>query len=280
MGLAIPLEGFEDFKTYLKTHKKSSNVRQIICYAKRYHNVLETGDASAIVSLPSAAMRHHIMESLAAYSKYCGKYDKWQQIRKQYLLKWTSGNESLETMHRFFNPDLTLDGMLQRIKEMIVNTPTPIAEIVKFGCCVGLRSAEIVESVRLINDREAFPKYYDSVQMTLCHYKFKQFLRSTKKAFLSYITPQALEPIQNLTKVPTYSSIRHICNRRRMPCNLHLCRKVFASWLHESGFSDITIDMLQGRCPQSVLAQHYISPNASLRDKVLQAIHQLKEKIS
>ncbi len=169
----------------------------------------------------------------------------------RYLLKWTSGNESLETMHRFFNPDLTLDGMLQRIKEMIVNTPTPIAEIVKFGCCVGLRSAEIVESVRLINDREAFPKYYDSVQMTLCHYKFKQFLRSTKKAFLSYITPQALEPIQNLTKVPTYSSIRHICNRRRMPCNLHLCRKVFASWLHESGFSDITIDMLQGRCPQS-----------------------------
>jgi hypothetical protein len=66
------------------------------------------------------------MESLAAYAKYIGSYDKWQQIRHNYSLKWTNGNESLHAMQRFFNPDLTLDSMLQRVKEMIQKTPIPM----------------------------------------------------------------------------------------------------------------------------------------------------------
>jgi intergrase/recombinase len=149
----------------------------------------------------------------------------------------------------------------------------------------GLRAAEVVESVRLINDKEAFQKYYDPEQMALLHWKMPQFLRATKKAFLSFITPQMLEPVKILKNekggvLPTYSSIRHACNRRGIACNLHLCRKVFASWLHEeAAIPDITIDMLQGRCPQSVLAQHYIVPNASLRDRVLDAVTRLKKAI-
>jgi hypothetical protein len=42
-----------------------------------------------------------------------------------------------------------------------------IAKIVHFGVVVGLRANEIIESVRFINDSEAFPKYYDAAQMTM-----------------------------------------------------------------------------------------------------------------
>jgi hypothetical protein len=38
------------FKSYFKAQKKR-NVRQIMCYAQKYHTVLETGDATAITSL-------------------------------------------------------------------------------------------------------------------------------------------------------------------------------------------------------------------------------------
>jgi intergrase/recombinase len=48
---------------------------------------------------------------------------------------------------------------------------------------------------------------------------------------------------------------------------MHLTRKIFDSWLHKSGISDITIDMLSGRVPKSVLAQHYIRPDATLRTR-------------
>jgi hypothetical protein len=74
---------------------------------------------------------------------------------------------------------------------MISKIPEYMGRIIKFGCLVGLRSAEIIiESVRLINDKEAFPNCYDQQQMTLQHWKFKQFLRTTKKAFFEFcITP-------------------------------------------------------------------------------------------
>ena len=61
------------FEDYLKAQKKR-NVRQIVCYAKRYATtVLETGDASILTTLPSAT-RLHVMEALAAYSKHKGSY--------------------------------------------------------------------------------------------------------------------------------------------------------------------------------------------------------------
>lgn len=154
-----------------------------------------------------------------------------------------------------------------------------MGKIVHWGTLVGLRASEIIESVRLINDREAFPKYYDAAQMTLSHWKMPGMIRSTKKAFLSYATPEMLEPVQHLKKVPTYSAIRHVCDRRGIPCNLHLCRKIFASWLHESAIPDITIDMLSGRVPKSVLAQHYVVPNNSLRDRVLDSLSKLQKEI-
>jgi DNA-directed RNA polymerase specialized sigma24 family protein len=78
------------FEQYLKAQKKR-NVRQIVCYAQRYHRVLETGDPSALVSLPSGAMRRHAMEAITAYAKYSGLYEKWCQIRKHYSLRWING---------------------------------------------------------------------------------------------------------------------------------------------------------------------------------------------
>jgi hypothetical protein len=77
--------------------------------------------------------------------------------------------------------------MIQKVKEMVRLLPRPLmGQIVKFGVLVGLRPAELVESIRLINDKESFAQYYDPVQQALLHYKFKQFLRTTKKAFFEF----------------------------------------------------------------------------------------------
>ncbi len=87
-----------------------------MCYAQRYRQVLETGNASAIVSLSSGAIRRHAMEALAAYAKYSGSYDRWQQIRKRYSLHWTNGDESIMSLQRFFNQELSLDTMLHGLR--------------------------------------------------------------------------------------------------------------------------------------------------------------------
>jgi hypothetical protein len=120
-GIAKPYPQ-SSFEQYLKAQKKH-NTRQIICYIKRYHKVLETGDASALASLSSGALRRHAMEALTAYAKYMGSYEEWCQIRKSYSLRWTNGDESLQAMNKFFSDELNFDVMLQRIKEMIAKTP-------------------------------------------------------------------------------------------------------------------------------------------------------------
>lgn len=37
--------------------------------------------------------------------------------------------------------------------------------------------------------------------------------------------------------------------------------------------------MLQGRCPQSILVRHYQTPDSQLRDRVLDALEELRKQI-
>jgi Archaeal phage integrase len=223
------------------------------------------------------------MEALAAYAKYQGCYDKWQEIGKRYSLHWTNGDESFHALQRFFNTELSLDTMLSRIREMVHKLPTIMGQTIKFGTLVGLRPTEILESIRLINDKEAFPGYYDPKQMTLQHFKFLDvFLRHTKKAFLSFVTPSMLENVINSNNKfhhITYNAIRHACLRAGIACDLRFCRKVHASWLHKSGINSETIDFLQGRTSPSVFCRHYLTPDASLRTRVLDALNELQKNL-
>jgi hypothetical protein len=88
-------------------------------------------------------------------------------------------------MQRFFNPELSLDKLLDKIREMIRVLPDNMAEIVKFACLTGLRPSEACESVRLL---KGFPNsgnatYYNRQQQALEHFRFPDiFLRPTKKS--------------------------------------------------------------------------------------------------
>jgi intergrase/recombinase len=216
---------------------------------------------------------------MANLSKYQGRYETFLDIRRRYALKWSSGNSSIQSLQRFFSPDLTLDVMLQRIREMMRLLPPFMAKIIKFGCLIGLRSAETVESVRLINDKEAFVKYYDPEQMTLQHYKFPQFLRTTKKAFLSFVTPEMLETVLSIHNIPSYNAIRLTCQRRGITCDMRFGRKIHATHLHQSGIPVEIIDALQGRTPASIFAKHYYRPSLDYKVQVLQALEKLQKEL-
>jgi hypothetical protein len=276
-GIANPYPQFSSFESYLKSQNKR-NIRQIICYAQKYHNVLETGNATPIVNIQSGAVRRHTMEALTALSKYNGSYDRWQQIRKCYSLKWTNGNESLQSLQRFFNPDLSLDHMIQKVKEMICVLPRPFGTVIKFACLTGLRPSECVESVKLLNS-EGANCYYNPEQQRLEHFRFPEiFIRRTKVAYISIITKEQLSGIGILgSRTPTYSSVRHKLNRMGLSMNMNYCRKIFSSYLRQhAGIESEIIDLLQGRVGKSIFIRHYYTPSLSYRDKVIDAVTKLK----
>lgn len=271
------------FEDYLKAQNKR-NTRQALCYFRRYHDVLQTGDATAVASIQSGSVRRHIMEALTSYSKYLGCYDRWCQIRKSYSLHWTNGDESLQSLQRFFDDKLTLDSMLQRIKEMIRVLPEHMALIIRHAVLTGLRPSESVESVRLLNtlsSKEEKAYYYNPERQTLEHFRFPEiFLRRTKKAYISYLSLDNYERIAQIgCKTPTWNAIRRACQRRDIKMEMHLCRRVFASWLRKDGVQPEVVDLLQGRVTQSVLTRHYLTPSYDLKDRILSSLDRLKQEI-
>ena len=196
-------------------------------------------------------------------------------------MHWTNGNESLQALHRFFDTDLTVESMLQRVKEMMCALPVSMALVVRYALLTGLRPSEACQSVRLLNVRQCFTDYYNPEQQCLQHYKFPDiFLRATKKAYLSYITLDNLQPIANLgAKTPSLAAISSACKRRNVQISTNLTRKIFASYLRQRGIELEIVDLLQGRVSQSVLTRHYLSPLQDLKKKVLQAVDELRGEI-
>ena len=271
------------FEQYLKAQKKR-NVRQIISYAKRYHQVLETGDASALVALSSGAMRRHAMEAITVYAKYSGLYEEWCQIRKRYSLHWTNGDESLQAMQRFFDEGLSFDTMLQQIKNLIDKTPVWVGKIFRFAILTGLRSSEVLESVRLLNTARDSERsyYYNPERQALEHFRFPEiFIRRTKKAFISFVTPEMLDIVKlSVYRKVTYNQIRLACRKSGInSMYMHYTRKIFASWLRHSGIQPEIIDLLQGRVSQSILTRHYLAPKPSFKEEVLQALEKLQRQL-
>jgi hypothetical protein len=235
-------------------------------------------DAAPLLSL-SPRNKHHAMTALANLAKFSGRYDQWLSMRQRYNLKWSKG-DSLQAFERFFNPDLSLDVMLSKVKGMMEVLPPHMAAVVRFACLTGLRPSEACESVKLLRVENIGKGYYNPERQALEHFRFSQFLRQTKKAYISFITLDNLQPIVNLCrKTPTWNNIRLACRRACVRMEMHLCRKIFASYLSASGIQSEIIDFLQGRVNPSVFSRHYLAPSAGLKSKVLQAVSQLSREL-
>jgi hypothetical protein len=245
--------------------------------------VLDTGDASPLSTLPRRS-KEITITALANLAKFQGRYERFQELKKRYDLKWSTSN-STQYFERFFNVGLTLDIMLQRIRQMIAKLPPPMGQIIKFGCLVGLRASEVLESVRLLNSVDYSRRYFNEERQCLEHFRFPQiFLRQTKKAYISFITLDQLSAIGILgckNHVPTLNAITLACRRKGVKMEMHLCRKIFASWLiNKSGIDNTTVDMLQGRVSQSVLVRHYQTPDSNLSSRILDSLNKLHRAIS
>jgi intergrase/recombinase len=275
-------EGFVNpLRSWLATQAKTKNtIREILVYAKRYGSVLDTADASPLLTL-SPRNKQHAMTALANLAKYQGRYGQFLKIRQRYSLKWSSGNNTLQSLERFFNPDLSLETMLQQIKKMIACTPAFMSKIIKFAVLTGLRPAEVVESVKLLNAKN-IPQYFNPERQALEHFRFPEiFLRQTKKAYISFVTPEMLGIVKlaYTQTIPSYNAIRLTCQRKGITCDMRFARKLFASHLRHEGIQPEVVDLLQGRVSTSILTRHYLVPQSSLRDDVLNALEKLERQL-
>lgn len=153
---------------------------------------------------------------------------------------------------------------------------------VLFSCivwCAGRAARRgTVSSIRLV--QTDLDNYMNKDRMLLEHYKYREiFIRRTKKAYITVLTPGILELGLECRDVGE-NSLRHAIKRLNLRDHLKYCRKIYAIHLRGKGIAAETIDLLQGRVPKSVFARHYLRPDRDAEfGKVRKALKSLQREI-
>ncbi len=245
----ITLGGFEEFLNKTLANKK--DIKYMLAKAEEYKDVLISGNASTLLTL-TKDVRRNTMRALSLMAKYNGMNHQWKTIMSNYGLKWKKSEANFE----FFKRD-DIGKMIEYVKEVIKVLPPTCSNTIFYTTLVGLRASESCESIRLIkaNTNEYFNEQFGILE----HFKHKQFIRRTKKAFISVVDQHILDIARNSCEA--YNVIQLRLKRLGMPCKFKYCRRIYATYLRDNGIPSEVIDVFQGRTPQTVFSRHYYSPD-------------------
>lgn len=172
----------------------------------------------------------------------------------------------------------TVGNVVDWIKKVEVKNPE-LKPFIDFMLASGLRFEEALHSYNLIielSKKDNLESYFERERKVLRHYHFKkQFIRRTKKAFISFVPNHVIDEIsrnQKLTKSMLY------CKLKRQGFNLRFSdiREYYATFMTR-WLNPAEIDFLQGRVSASVFMRNYFNPAliADLKDRVFHAIEEL-----
>ena len=249
-----------DYATWLfKTHRKSHAVT-LLSQSKKYAIILQTPNKASQLLLLSKDMRRLVMSSLSNLSKYMGVYDSWKQTIRNYGLKWEN-TSSLETFLSILNTNL--EESETWLRQVIKGLPKEYATVLVFDALTGLRPNEAITSCRLItelSEKNKLSSYLDKELMMLQHFRFPDlFLRKSKNAYISFITPELLDLVIATKPRITYSALDTKIGRLGFNIQTKQLRKIYATKLRNHLPQEL-VDLLQGRISQSVFMKFYYKP--------------------
>ncbi len=222
--------------------------------AKRYWRVLATADASPLLGL-SDCKRRHAMGSLAALANFTGEKERWKQIVSKYDLRWNGKNDIGDLVTLLYSN--RFDEMASELRTILESVPDDYANYYRFNVTTGLRPVEAVKAVNMLRIN---PEYFNKEVGLLEHFRYpREFIRNTKKAFISVVDEQTLE-IAKSTRSLDYQGIRSEFRRRKLQFHMAYCRKLYATFMRKRIDVEL-IDLLQGRVPTGVFAKFYNRPN-------------------
>jgi hypothetical protein len=249
-----------DNNSYRKDHTYWRNI------AKRYYNILVTGNASPLLTL-TQSQRLAALKSLTNLSKFLGCYQKWREIVQRYNLKWS------KTLVIPFMERIDLTTMLHYLQDVKLTVTQDVWHTFVFDTLTGLRANECCQAIKLLQSNTE--DYYNSELGILQHYKFKDiFLRNSKNAYISIVDNDMIEIAKSAC--PRYQKVRSALRRQNKEMNMAFCRKIFATYLRDKGIPTEMIDILQGRVNTSIFSMHYYRPDFnSYCVKIKSLLHEL-----
>jgi hypothetical protein len=271
---------WENFASWLINTHRRKHVKEILRYAKRYSVILENPSFASQLPMLSKDMRRMVMSSLSNLSKYLGIYDGWKQIIRNYGLKWEN-TTSLEIFLSILNSNL--EESEQWLKKVIQKLPREYSTVLVFTVLTGLRPTEAAVSCSLItelSEKNMLDRYLDRDLMMLQHFRFPDlFLRRSKNAYISFITPQLLALVQETKPKIQYSAIDTKLGREGFNTQTKQLRKLFATRLRTTLPQEL-IDLLQGSVSQTIFMKFYYRPLLEdTKAKVIKAMEPTQKEL-
>jgi len=271
---------WENFGTWLlKTHKQR-NAKEALRNAKKYAAILEKPSMASQLLMLNKDLRRVAMSSLSNLSKYLGVYDQWKQTIRNYGLKWEN-TTSLETFLSILNSNLEETEIW--LRQVIKKLPSDYSTILVFDVLTGLRPSEAAMSCKLITDLSNMNKldsYLDGDLMMLQHFRFPDlFLRKSKNAYISFITPELLQLVLRTKPSIKYSAIDTMIGRQGFNTRTKQLRKLYATRLRNDLPQEL-VDLLQGRISQTIFMKFYYKPLLrDIQQKTIKALQPLQMEL-
>jgi intergrase/recombinase len=220
------------------------------------------------------------MKALICLTKYLGSYLEFKEKLRQHGVNWARP-DSFDSFLRIMKNNHS--DLIEWYNKVYAVLDENEKLYLKFLLLSGLRKMEGIQSFNLLIDlarNGRLADYFNEDLSMLEHYKYKQFLRNTKNAYITILPKHFVMQIAN-SKSVSYSAIHCFLYRKHLKLRLKELRSYYASFMVRHNIISEEVDILQGRVPKSVFARHYLKENpAELRDRTLKAISELEQTLN
>ena len=276
---------WEAFMTWLEETQKLRHRVALnkVSYSKKYGHCLLERNLAEVRDLRET-LRPNVIKALASLSKYLGIYQDFKKMLSDFGLQWVGKSSSdimIERLQKVKDPNQ----IYAWIKETKEARPD-LSDLLDLMAYTGLRLSEAINSYNLIIQLNAkgesylCEEYYNEKTQTLEHFKHKEtFLRSTKKAFVSFVPRELITRITQ-NQPTSYDSIHGDFVRDGRSMKFSDIREAHATFMTKY-LREAEIDFLHGRCASSVFMRNYFNPAliGDLEARAMQGIQGIQERI-
>jgi hypothetical protein len=250
----LPFElNLGQYKDYLKTKYCKSYATALLNNALKHYDCYE--NPSKLLALTDSN-RLNILKAMVNLSKFLGTYEEYKVRLKNYGIKWTSADTAFNGFLSVFSKQFdTLPQYIRDIQSVLTDDERLF---VRFLAVSGLRKNEALTSFNMIirlNAEGKLCEYYNEELSVLEHFKYKVFLRHTKNAYVSFVSPSLIKEICASQSI-TYNAIHCRFARRKIKLRFKELRSYHNSYLRKNGVISELVDILAGRVPKTVFCRH------------------------
>lgn len=281
--LAFSDVDWDGFERYLEgKYQNEKTRRERFNYARKFADVLLEDNYRRLFQF-SEDKRSHILRALSALAKYLGVYEDFRKNVKAYGLTWSGRNGDdriIARLTKVVDPNEVFE-WIKQVKELNPD----FEDFMDLMAFTGLRLVEAVRCYNLIIGlaREGrLSEYYNEKNSCLEHYKFKDlFIRSSKKAFISFVPKGLIDRIAENQRTLTVEQIQSRIKRQPMKSRFSDIREAHATFMTKY-LRPSEIDFLHGRVSSSIFMRNYFNPAliSDLKERVFKGINEIKALIS